>query len=109
MKCEKDFLIDVKVFKNVRVIEFKVVDNCDFRQVMDELAALVEKRSVVFVALNDEPIAVSEPRALTEIVRNAADEIAGVQPVVLEDPRQATKWSWFFHACRQQQWSVCRE
>ena len=57
-------------------------------QVMDELAALVEKRRVVFVALDDEPLAVGETRALAEIVRDAADEKAGVQPVVLEHPGQ---------------------
>ena len=50
------FLDRVQVFKNVRVIEFEVVDDADFRQVMDELAALVKKCRVVFVALDDEPI-----------------------------------------------------
>src|SRR2546422_8906965 len=68
-----------------------VVDDRDLGQVMDELAALVEERRVVFVALDDEPFAVGEARALAEIVRNAADEIARVQPVVLEDPREQAR------------------
>ena len=51
------FFDRVQIFKNVRVIEFEVVDDGDFRQVMDELAPLVEKRRVVFVALDDEPLA----------------------------------------------------
>ena len=50
----------------------------DFRQVMDELAALVEKGGVVFVAFDDEPFAVGEARALAEIVGNAADQIAWI-------------------------------
>ena len=87
-EMREGFFDRVQIFKNVRVIEFEVVDDGDFRQVMDELAALVEKRRVVFVALDDEPFAVGEPRALAEIVRNAADEIARIQPIVLEHPRQ---------------------
>src|ERR1035437_9759124 len=55
---------------------------------MDELAALVEKRGVVFVAFDDEPFAVREPRALRKIFWKAADEIARIQAVVLEHPRQ---------------------
>ena len=68
------FLDRREVFKNVRVIELEVVDDGDLRQVMDELAALVEERRVVFVAFDDEPFAVREARALAEIVRDAADE-----------------------------------
>ena len=75
-----------EVLEDVRVIEFQVVDDRDLGLVMDELAALVEEGGVVFVALDDEPFAVGEARALREIVRDAADEIARVQAVVLEDP-----------------------
>ena len=74
--------------EDVRVVELEVVDDGDLRQVVDELAALVEERGVVFVALDDEPLAVGEPRALAEVVRDAADEEARIQPVVLEHPRQ---------------------
>ena len=70
------------------MVELEVVDDGDLGQVMDELAALVEEGGVVFVALDDEPLAVGEPRALAEVVRDAADEVAGVQAVVLEDPGQ---------------------
>ncbi len=49
------FFDGVQVVKNIRVIEFEVVDDADLRLVMDELAALVEKRGVVFVTLDDEP------------------------------------------------------
>ena len=82
------FFDRVEVFKDVRVIELEVVDDADFRQVMDKLAALVEKRGVIFIALDDEPLAACEPGALAEIVRDAADEVAWIQSVVLEHPGQ---------------------
>ena len=71
-----------EVVEDVGVIELEVVDNGDLGQIMDELAALVEEGGVVFVALDDEPFAVGEARALAEIVRDAADEIRRVQSVV---------------------------
>jgi hypothetical protein len=75
-----------EVFKNVGVVKFEVVDDRDFGLVMDELAAFIEKRGVVFVALDDEPFAIGEARALGEIVRDATDEVAGVEAVVFKDP-----------------------
>ena len=98
-----------EVGEDVRVIELEVVDDGDFGQVMDELAALVEKRRVVFVALDDEPFAVGEPRALAEIVRDAADEIARVQPVVLEHPRQQRGGGGLAVRAGDDDASVCRE
>ena len=55
---------------------------------MRELRPLVEKRRVVFVSFDDKPFAVGEARALAQIVRDAADEIARIQAVVLENPGQ---------------------
>src|SRR5205814_1822284 len=78
----------IEAVENVGMIEFEVIDNRDLGQVMNELAALVKEGGVVFVAFDDEPIAVREPRALAEIVRDAANEIARVQAVMLEDPGQ---------------------
>ena len=90
------------------MVEFEVVDDGDFRQVMDELAALVEKGRVVFVALDDEPFAVGEPRALAEIVRDAADEIARIQAVVLENPRQQRSRGGLAVRAGDDDASVCR-
>src|SRR5579862_4488257 len=70
------------------MIEFQIVDDGDLRQVMDEFAALVEESGVVFVAFNDEPFAIGETRALTKVVRDAADQKARIQAVMLEHPRQ---------------------
>src|ERR1700677_2665573 len=55
---------------------------------MEELAAFVEKGGVVFVAFENEPGAVGEASALAEIVGDAADEEAGIESVVIEDPGQ---------------------
>ena len=70
------------------MIEFQIVDDGDFGLVMDEFAALVEKPGVIFVAFDDEPLAVRKACALAEIVRDAANEKTWIQSVVLEHPRQ---------------------
>ena len=75
-----------EIFKNIRVVVLHVIENGDLGQIMNKLAALVEKGRVVLVAFNNKPFAVSEARTLTEIVGDAANEIAGIEPVVLEDP-----------------------
>ena len=62
---------------------------------MDELAPLVKKRGVVLVALDDEPRPVRETRALAKIIGHPADEKAGVQAVVLEDPGQQRRGGGF--------------
>src|SRR5258706_2588912 len=77
-----------KVFKDVRVIELKIVDDGHLGQVMDELAALVEKGGVIFVAFNDEPLAFGEPRSLSKIGWDAADQVAWVESIMFKDPGQ---------------------
>ena len=42
-----------QVVKNICVVELKVVQNRGARAVVDELAAFVKKRSVVFIGFND--------------------------------------------------------
>ena len=74
------------VRKNVGVVQLQVVHNRDLGQVVDEFAALVEERGVVFVALDDEPLAVREPRARAQVARNASNQVAGIQPRALEHP-----------------------
>src|SRR5256885_4502251 len=59
--------------KNIRMIEFDIVDDRDFWQVMNELAPLIEESRIVLIAFNDEPLALGEPRALTEVVWDAAN------------------------------------
>src|SRR5690606_13634432 len=58
------------------------------RLVVDELAALVEKRGVVLVALDDEPLTLGEPRAFSKVLRDPADQEAWLPPAVLENPGQ---------------------
>ena len=66
-----------QVLKNIRVIKLQVVDDGDLGKVVDELAPLVEKGRVVFVPFNDKPVAVREPRALAEVIGDAADKKPG--------------------------------
>ena len=46
-------LDSVQVVKNICVVEFEVVQNRGAGAVMDEFAALIKKRGVVFVGFND--------------------------------------------------------
>src|SRR5262249_2969355 len=56
-KMLKRSLDSVQAVENIGMIEFKIVNDGNLRQVMDELAAFVEKRCVVFVTLDNEPLA----------------------------------------------------
>src|SRR5579859_6350399 len=77
-----------EIFKDVGVVKFEVVDNRDLGLVVDEFAALVKKRGVVFVSLDDEPRAPGESCPLGKIVGDAADEVTWVEPIVLKNPGQ---------------------
>ena len=78
----------VQIFVYVSVIELDIVHDDQLGQVVNELRALVEKRRVVFVALDDEMLRVPQTRALAEVGRNSADQISRRQARTLKDPRQ---------------------
>ena len=63
----------VEVFIDVRMIEFDVVDDSDFRQVVHELRAFVEIGRIVFVAFDDEVIAFGDVKTGAEVLHHAAD------------------------------------
>src|SRR5207237_3502558 len=65
-------LYGIEVLVNVCMIEFDVVDDRDFRQVMHELRAFVEVSRVVLVAFDDEVIAVGDAKADAKILHYAA-------------------------------------
>ena len=44
----------VEVAEDVGMVELAVIDREDVRQVLDELAALIEEGRVVFIAFDDE-------------------------------------------------------
>src|SRR5437660_7776486 len=77
-----------EIIENIRMVEFEIVEDGNFREVMEELAALVEERSIVFVSFNNKPLGIGESGALPEIVRHAADEEAGIESIVFEYPGQ---------------------
>src|SRR5262245_36610935 len=70
------------------MIEFEVVDDGDLRQVMHELAPLVEEGRIVFVAFDNEPFALRKAGALLQVVWNPANQIAGIEAIMFEYPRQ---------------------
>ena len=76
-----------QVVEDVGVVELEVVEDRRARPVVDELAALVEERGVVFVGLDDERrAALAEVCRDAEVERHAADQEAGRAAGLLEDP-----------------------
>jgi hypothetical protein len=53
---------------------------------MQKLRTLVEERSVIFVAFEDEVFAVAEPEAATKVFGDASDQEGRLQTCGLEDP-----------------------
>jgi hypothetical protein len=76
-----------KIGVDVRVVEFEVVEDGRARPVVQELGPLVEERRVVLVGLDHERPA-AKTRRHAEVLRHAADQKAGVQPGVFQNPRQ---------------------
>ena len=74
--------------EDVGVVHLEVVDDGDLGQVVDELAAFIEERRVVLVALDDEPFGIREARTLAEVGRDAADQERRIVAGALEDPRK---------------------
>src|SRR4030095_6882591 len=68
-----------EILENVGVVELDVVDHEQFRQVVDELRALVEKGAGILVALDHKMLRVVKERALAEIARQTADDITRLQ------------------------------
>ena len=64
----------VEIFVDVGVIEFDRGQNDGVGKIVQELRALVEEGGVVFVAFEDEMLAVAEMKARAEILRDAADQ-----------------------------------
>ena len=77
-----------QVGEDIGVVELEIVEDCRPRPVVDELAAFVEERGVVLVSLDDKERTVGEPRRDGKVLWHAADQEAGGQPGILEDPGQ---------------------
>src|SRR4029077_15149931 len=75
-----------KILEDVGMIELDIVQNCDGRSVVHHLGALVEESGVVLVGFAHEEIPLAQPRGHIEVQRYTADEKAGGEPGVLEDP-----------------------
>ncbi len=72
----------VEIGKDIGVVELDVVHHDEFRQVVEELRALVEERGVVFVALENDMLGIVQAGALAEIFGDAADHVAGFNPAL---------------------------
>src|SRR5689334_8499556 len=70
------------------MIKLQVINDTDLRQIMAKLAALIKKHRVGLVALINEPIALSKTGPLPQVIRYAANEITGIQTIMLKHPGQ---------------------
>ena len=77
-----------QVGKDVGVVELEIVQHRGAWPIVDEFRALVAKRSVVFVGLDDEERRRAQARRNAEVLRHAADQETGLEPGAVEDPRQ---------------------
>ena len=78
-----------QIFKNVRVVVFKIVEDRRSGTIVHELAPLVEEGRVVFVGLDDEGRHrgdSAERRGARAPLRHAADQEAGLESRLLKDP-----------------------
>ena len=73
---------------NVRVVHLNIADDDHLGQVVEELGAFVEERRVVLIALQHGEITVGEATATPQIARNTADHEAGIERIVLHQPRE---------------------
>ena len=71
---------------DVGVVVLDIVDDHGAGAVVQEFRVLVEERRIVFVPLDDEVPAASQPRRAVEVSGRAADQKAGFQAGVLQQP-----------------------
>ena len=83
-----------EVVKNIRVVKLQIVQHGGARAVMHKLAALIEKRGVVFIGLDDKQgpgltcCQLPQTRGHAEIQRHAADQKTGRQTGLIQNPTQ---------------------
>jgi len=82
------FLDGGEIGVNVRVIELDVVEDDQFREIMEELAALVGKGGVVLVALQHPERALAVVTTPGEVDRDTPDEPTGLQAAFFQKKGQ---------------------
>jgi hypothetical protein len=77
-----------QIRKNIRMIEFQIIQNHTARAIVQELGALIEERRVVFVGFDNEKRRLAEPCAHPEIAGHATDQEAGCHTRLVQNPGQ---------------------
>ena len=63
----------LEIIENIRMVELEIVHHQRARMVMHELAALIEKRGVIFVGLDDKEWRLAEARGTLKVPGQATD------------------------------------
>ena len=77
-----------KIGEDIGMIEFEIVQYDRLWTVMHKFRALVEKRRVVFIGLNDEKRPVGKPCGDAEVAGHATDQEARLAPGLLQNPSE---------------------
>ena len=67
----------IEVAVDIGVVEFDIVDDENFGQIVEEFSPLGEEGAVVFVAFNDKILALAETVGAIRALRQARDEEKG--------------------------------
>ena len=70
------------------MVELDIVDDYEFREVVQEFGALVEEGRVVFVPFQHGKVGIREAAAAAQVAGDAADHEAGVHSGILHQPRE---------------------
>ena len=76
----KRFLHRRRVIENIGVVELHIVYDANFRKVVDELTSLIKKSRVIFIPLENDPLAIGKPGTTGKITRKTSDENDGFRP-----------------------------
>ena len=77
-----------QIGKDIRVVEFQIVENDGARTVVNEFAALVEEGGVVFIRFHHKKRRLTESGRDPEIAGHTTNQITGIEPGVLQNPGQ---------------------
>ena len=84
-----------QIREDIGVIKFQIIQDRGFRTVVNKLAALVEKRRVVFIRFDDKKlgflVATGQACRNTEVHRHAAYQKARIVAGIFENPRQHSR------------------
>src|SRR5690606_19199260 len=76
----------LQVAKNIGMVELEIAEDRGAWQVMDELLAIVEEGTVIFIGLDHEKRRIAEPRRHRKILWHATNQVTRRKARLVENP-----------------------